>query len=164
MHRLDLQFCAPDWTKHAPSCPVRVGGWIFVKPKGKSKRTVMIPPPLIPLLKLHQEAQQSERQAAGEAWQDYDLVWCNPDGRPIDAGQDWDEWKGLLRLAEVDEDARVHDARHTAATLLIEQGVDISVVQEILGHSQLTTTKRYTHITASLSNDAAARMGRALWG
>ncbi|MEV0311415.1 tyrosine-type recombinase/integrase [Nonomuraea fuscirosea] len=45
-------------------------------------------------------------------------------------------------MAEADKDARVHDARHTAATLLIEQGVGISVVQEILGHSQLTTTKR----------------------
>ncbi|RVX45460.1 phage integrase family protein [Nonomuraea polychroma] len=158
------KFCAPDCTKHAPSCPERVGGWTFVKPKGKSKRTVMIPPPLIPLLKLHQEAQQAEREAAGEHWQDYDLVWCHPDGRPIDPGQDWDEWKELLRLTEVDKDARVHDARHTAATLLIEQGVDISVVQEILGYSQLTTTKRYTHITATLSTEAAARMGRALWG
>ncbi|MEV0167355.1 site-specific integrase [Nonomuraea fuscirosea] len=67
-------------------------------------------------------------------------------------------------MAEADKDARVHDARHTAATLLIEQGVGISVVQEILGHSQLTTTKRYTHITATLSTEAAARMGRALWG
>ncbi|WP_308126197.1 tyrosine-type recombinase/integrase [Nonomuraea ceibae] len=135
-----------------------------MKPKGKSKRTVMIPPPLIPLLKLHHQAQQAEKEAAGERWQDYDLVWCHPDGRPIDADQDWDEWKELLRLAPVDKDARVHDARHTAATLLIEQGVDISVVQEILGHSQLTTTKRYTHITATLPTEAAARMGRALWG
>lgn len=158
------KFCTPDCTKHAASCPERVGGWIFVKPKGKSKRTVMIPPPLIPLLELHQKAQQAEREAAGDRWQDYDLVWCHPDGRPIDPGADWDEWKELLRLAEVDKDARVHDARHTAATLLIEQGVDISVVQEILGHSQLTTTKRYTHITATLSTDAAARIGRVLWG
>ncbi|MEV3985927.1 methyltransferase domain-containing protein [Nonomuraea sp. NPDC049758] len=70
-------------------------------------------------------------QAPGERWQDYDLVWCHPDGRPIDAGQNQDEWK--------------------------EQGVDISVVQEILGHSQLTTPKRYTHITATLSTEAAAR-------
>ncbi|MFD1932627.1 tyrosine-type recombinase/integrase [Nonomuraea mangrovi] len=53
---------------------------------------------------------------------------------------------------------------HTAATLLIERGVDISVVQEILGYSQLTTTRRYTHITATLSTEAAARMGRTLWG
>ncbi|MFF3669552.1 tyrosine-type recombinase/integrase [Microtetraspora malaysiensis] len=44
-----------------------------------------------------------------------------------------------------------------------EQGVDMRVVQVILGHSQLTTTKRYTHVTKNLAGDAAARMGRALW-
>jgi len=41
----------------------------------------------------------------------------------------------------------VHDARHTAATLLLEQGIDIRVVQQILGHSQLRMTERYTHVT-----------------
>ncbi|MFC6081125.1 tyrosine-type recombinase/integrase [Sphaerisporangium aureirubrum] len=134
-----------------------------MKPKGKGRRTVLIPPPLIPLLKLHGEAQRQEEKAAGKKWCGMDLVWSRTDGSPIDPGDDWDEWKALLRDARVGKDARVHDARHTAATLLLEQGVDISVVQEILGHSQLTTTKRYTHVTAKLASDAAARMGRALW-
>ncbi|SIR93502.1 Phage integrase family protein [Microbispora rosea] len=124
---------------------------------------VPLPPPLIPLLKLHREAQEAERAAAGERWQDWDLVWCERDGSPIDSRQDWEEWKELLRLAEVEKDARVHDARHTAATLLLEQGIDMRVVQVILGHSQLTTTKRYTHVTENLAGDAMARMGRALW-
>ncbi|GII67374.1 hypothetical protein Skr01_74590 [Sphaerisporangium krabiense] len=120
---------------------------------------MLIPPPLIPLLKLHQAAQRSEEKAAGKKWRGMDLVWMRVDGSPIDPGDDWDEWKDLLRAAQVSKDARVHDARHTAATLLLEQGVDISVVQEILGHSQLTTTKRYTHVTSKLASDAAARMG-----
>jgi site-specific recombinase XerD len=134
-----------------------------VKPKGKSKRMIPLPPPLIPLLKLHQEVQQADRAAVGEKWQDWDLVWCRPDGNPIEARDDWEEWKELLQLAEVEKDARVHDARHTAATLLLEQGVDMRVVQVILGHSQITTTKRYTHVTENLAGDAVARMGRALW-
>ncbi|MEU8038414.1 tyrosine-type recombinase/integrase [Streptosporangium sp. NPDC049078] len=87
-------------------------------------------------------------------------MWCTPDGSPIDAGDDWDGWQEVLRLAEIDKDARVRDARHTAATLLLEQGVDIRVIQAVLGHSQLTTTKRYTHITEALAIEAAGTVGR----
>ncbi|MFI7439411.1 tyrosine-type recombinase/integrase [Nonomuraea indica] len=91
--------------------------------RARGKRTIALPPPLIALLRLHREAQQAEREAAGETRQDWDLVWCMPDGSPIDAGDDWDEWKEILKEADIDKDARVHDARHTAATLLLEQGV-----------------------------------------
>ncbi|WP_408638083.1 tyrosine-type recombinase/integrase [Nonomuraea corallina] len=52
-------------------------------------------------------------------------------------------WKAILKQAGV-RDVRVHDARHTAATLLIEQGVNIRVVQQVLGHTRVTTTERYT--------------------
>jgi site-specific recombinase XerD len=61
-------------------------------------------------------------------------------------------------------DARVHDARHTAATLLIEQGVHIRVVQEVLGHTRGTTTERHTHAATLQMRDASERMSEALWG
>ncbi len=82
---------------------------------------------------------------------------------PINTHDDWEDWRELLAEAEV-RAARVHDARHTAATLLLEQGIGIRVVQQILGHSQLSQTQRYTHVTAQLSQDAADRMAAALWG
>ncbi|GAA1920063.1 tyrosine-type recombinase/integrase [Streptantibioticus ferralitis] len=69
----------------------------------------------------------------------------------------------MLQAAGV-RDARVHDRRHTSATLLLEYGVDVRVVMEILGHSGLRVTTRYTHIAAPLAQDAARRMGQALWG
>jgi integrase len=72
-------------------------------------------------------------------------------------------WQSLLVDAGIPH-ARLHDARHTAATLLLEQGVDIRVVQEILGHSSITVTKRYADVTSRLARDAADPMGRALWG
>jgi hypothetical protein len=61
-------------------------------------------------------------------------------------------------------DVRVHDARHTAATLLIEQGVHIRVVQEVLGHTRVTTTERYAHVATLQMKDASERMDQALWG
>ena len=75
----------------------------------------------------------------------------------------WRSWKAILRRAQV-RDARVHDARHTAATLLIAQGVHIRVVQEVLGHTRVTTTERYTHVTTLQMKDASERTDRALWG
>jgi site-specific recombinase XerD len=71
------------------------------------------------------------------------LCFPNTLGRPLEPRDDWSEWKSLCKAAGV-HDARLHDARHTAATLLLEQGVDIRVIQEILGHSTLAVTKRYT--------------------
>jgi site-specific recombinase XerD len=59
---------------------------------------------------------------------------------------------------------RVHDARHTAATLLLAQGVDQRVVMEILGHSQISMTSKYAHVLPQVMTDAAERIGRALWG
>jgi integrase len=125
-------------------------------------RTVAVPPQLLPQLRAHRISQSAARLEAGALWQDWDLIFARPDGRPIPTKDDWEAWKELLGAAKV-RDTRLHDARHTAATLLLEQGVDIRVVQQILGHSTLAVTKRYTHVTDKLAHDAADRIGRALW-
>ena len=100
---------------------------------------------------------------AGSAWQDGDFVWCQPSGRPTGNHADWEEWTALLKAAGV-RDVRVHDARHTAATLLLAQGVEQRVVMEILGHSQISMTSKYAHVLPQVMTDAAERIGRALWG
>lgn len=159
------RLCPPDCTAHARSCPQRTGGWMFTRPKGKRKREVPIPPQLLTLLTAHKEAQDAERRVAGDAWQGWGLVWCRPDGSPIRARDDWAAWKDLLRAGDVRADAyRLHDARHTAGTLLGEQGVSIHVIQRILGHAQLSTTRRYVQPTDPLTADAVGRIGGALWG
>ncbi|WP_051864503.1 tyrosine-type recombinase/integrase [Streptosporangium roseum] len=86
----------------------------------------------------------------------------NP-GQGQNVDEDYKAWKALLKRAGV-RDARLYDARHTASTLLVEQGVRIRVVQEILGHARVTTTERYTHVAGALMQDASTRMGAALWG
>jgi integrase len=100
---------------------------------------------------------------AGPASHEGDFVRCQPNGRPIGNHADWDEWNALLKAAGIRR-VRVHDARHTAATLLLAQGVDQRVVMEILGHSQISMTSRYAHVLPQVMTDAAERIGRALWG
>ena len=108
-------------------------------------------------------ASTSSVSRAGSSWTDHDLVFTTRRGGPIERTEDWRSWKAILAKAQV-RDARVHDARHTAATLLTEQGVHIRVVQEVLGHTRVTTTERYTHVATLQMKDASERMGEALWG
>ncbi|MGS2644209.1 tyrosine-type recombinase/integrase [Streptosporangium sp. G12] len=98
------------------------------------------------VLKAHRKIQAAERLKAGERWEDHDLVFATRHGGPIERTEDWKVWKTILKQAGV-RDVRVHDARHTAATPLIEQGVNIRVVQEVLGHTRVTTTERYAHVS-----------------
>ncbi len=102
-------------------------------------RRASVCPRLVAPLKAHRATQLHERMTAGPAWHDGDFVWCQPNGRPIGAHADWDEWNALLIAAAIRR-VRIHDARHTAATLLLAQGVDQRVVMEILGHSQISMT------------------------
>jgi integrase len=155
--------CERGCALHAQFCPQRTGGeWLFKQPKSGKARTLVIPQPLVALLVEARGLQEQEKAAAGDAWNEWGLCFPNAVGKPQEPRDDWVNWKDLCKRAGV-RDARLHDARHTAATLLLEQGVDIRVVQEILGHSTLAVTRKYTHVTSWLARDAADRMARALW-
>ena len=52
-------------------------------------------------------------------------------------------------------DVRLHDLRHSFASFLVNQGVSIYVVQDLLGHTQIKTTQRYAHLTGEARQDAA---------
>jgi integrase len=156
--------CPKDCTAHASRCPERKGGGlVFRAPKGKNKRILTIPPPLIPLLRAQRTAQKRERLAAGELWEESDLVFAQENGRPIDPRRDYGEWQDILKASGV-EAKRVHDGRHTAGTLLTENGAGLRVVMEVLGHSQPRVAARYAHVSSPAAEDAAAKMGDALWG
>ena len=156
--------CPKGCTRHASSCPQRQGGgMVFRRPKGKSRRVITLPAELVAALRRHRAEQNEERLAAGADWEDWDLVFCQPNGHPIDPRADWAEWGELLTRANVRQ-VRLHDGRHTAGTLLLEQGVHVRAIQRILGHSDVRTTEAYTHVGDQVTRDAAARMGAALWG
>ena len=140
-------------------------GLVFVQPKSRAgRRTIALPSQLRDALRAHRTAQVAERIAAGSGWVDLDLVFAQENGRPLDPRSDHRAWRSLLAEAKVPP-ARLHDARHTAASLLLQQGVPARVVMEVLGHSQISLTLgTYSHVVPELAQDAARRMGEALWG
>lgn len=130
------------------------------------RRHIVMPPELLAQIKRHRADQLQARMKAGTHWQDGPdggYVFCQENGKPIDPRADWQAWKDLLALAGV-QDYRLHDARHTAATLLLAQGVAPRVVMEILGHSQISVTSKYQHVADEMQRAAFERVGSALWG
>lgn len=187
------RFCAPDCAKHASSCPQRHGGGlVLTEPKSKkSKRTAVIPREVARRLLTHRKAQAAER-LAHPAWTGWGhdsetcdrrprarevvcpkcrlptrkdaLVFTQPNGQPIDPRRDWQEWADLLEELQIPH-YRTHDGRHFAATTALEEGVDVVVVQEMLGHATPAFTQEiYQHVTPRLQRDAADKIGSALFG
>jgi hypothetical protein len=99
---------------------------------------------------------------AGSEWHDEDLVFAQPNGRPIDEKSDYDDWSRLLQAVGV-RHVRLHDGRHTAATRLLSENVHPRVVMELLGHSQMRTTMDiYSHVMPALAREAVDPMGALL--
>lgn len=75
---------------------------------------------------------------------------------------DYREWKEILATAGI-RDGRLHDARHTAATVLLLLGVPERAVMDVMGWSSSSMVKRYQHVTAPVRMDIAERVGGLLW-
>ncbi len=84
------------------------------------RRTIGLPDPLIKILRQHQEAQERERIAAGADWSGKGYVFASPVGGALSPSTDFHTWKRLLRDAGV-RNGRLHDVRHTAATVLLRR-------------------------------------------
>ncbi len=140
-------------------------GWTLAEPKtARSRRTVMLPAIAREALLRRREDQAAEREAAGTAWQDVDgLLFTDAAGRPMRPPDVSDEWRRTRR--RVGLTVRLHDLRHTAATLMLGAGVPLKVVSDALGHSTIAiTADTYAHVTPELRREAADAMDRALGG
>ncbi|MCQ4082463.1 site-specific integrase [Streptomyces sp. RB6PN25] len=141
---------------------------VFGTPKtARSVRTISLPQKCVTALKFHREAQRRERASAGETWkpsadQPGGLVFTTPTGRPTDPRSLNRMLTVLCRRAHVRQ-VRVHDLRHTCASLLLAQGVDARTIMETLGHSTITMTlDTYAHVMDTTLKAAADRMDDAL--
>jgi integrase len=139
------------------------GRYVFKEPKSRtSRRTIPLPVTCLEALKTHRRHQLEERLAAGPEWEDWDLVFTTPLGRPVSRTEVSRQFGKLQEKAGVAHH-RLYDSRHTAASLLLAQGVAPRVVMEVLGHSSYALTMdTYTHVMAPLMRDAADAMDRAL--
>lgn len=151
--------------KRGADCPKRhSGGLVLTQVKTKrGERRLALDPITADLLREHRLQQHQDRMTAGSRWVETGLVFTQVDGSAIDPRADLRDWKLLLREAGVRE-ARLHDARHTAATLLLVQGVNARVVMEILGWSSMHMVQRYQHVLDELRRDAAIKIADVLHG
>ena len=135
-------------------------GFHLVPPKtARSRRIVPLPNAVIDALKVRHEQQETDRLAAGvKFWEDWGLVFTTGFGTPLSPRNDYREFRRLVAAAGLRR-VRLHDLRHTAASLMLAQGVNPRVVMEILGHSQIgVTMNTYSHVTPASSREAVARV------
>lgn len=150
--------------KRGADCPKRHGGGLVeVDTKsGSGRRKVGMPEPLVRALKVHKMTQDRERDDADSEWAGEDWVFAQPNGKPIDPRRDYDEWLNLLAEAGV-RSARLHDARHTMATMLLVLRIPSRTVMTIMGWSQESMLKRYQHVPEDVLDGVAADVGKLLW-
>lgn len=126
------------------------------------KRPMGIPAPLGKLLSAHRVAQDAERAAAGDLWADKGYVFATETGEPLNPNTDFHEWKDLLKAAGVRE-GRLHDARHTAATILLVLEVPNRTTQGLMGWSDPSMPGRYQHLVKRVRDGVAQRQGDLIW-
>ena len=135
------------------------GGWEFKDPKTRTgRRTILLGQGLLRILKEHQEQQGLVKAFAGREWQEHDLIFTNRVGNPCDQGNLRKDFKETLFRAGL-HDIRFHDLRHTAASLMLNNGVPPIVASRRLGHSKPSTTLDiYGHLYHEMQTDAARIM------
>jgi integrase len=136
---------------------------VFSEPKTDAgRRIIVLGPATIEKLREHIKLQLLEREFAGDKWQENDLIFPSLVGTPIDNRNIQRYFKQLLVDLGLPE-IRFHDLRHTAATLMLLQGIHPKVVQERLGHSEISMTLNiYSHVLPSMQEEAAEKLDELL--
>ena len=136
----------------------------FNPPKlNKSRRTVKLTDQAIEAIKGHRARQNEERLRLGSLWEDRGLVFPNTIGKPMNADNLYHrEFKPLLKKAGL-SGFTFHSLRHTCATLLCSKNVNPKIVQEMMGHANISQTMdTYSHLMPGMGDAAATALEEAL--
>lgn len=126
-------------------------GWVRVLGKGSKERLIPIHARAVSILKQYLVLRQGRFKEAQAG------LFLSRRGKPLSRVQFWRDLKTLARRAGVAADVHPHLLRHTFATHLLQGGADLRSVQELLGHSSLSTTQIYTHLDRSALKSAHRR-------
>ena len=156
--------CGGICGRKAGLCPkrIRLNPEVGEAKSQAGRRVVGLPDELVQLLLAHRSIQDEQRTRARQLWQEGGWVFASARGKPLSLNSDYREWKVLLQAAGV-PDGRLHDARHTAATVLLVLGVPERTVMSVMGWSSTTMAARYQHVTDPIRRDVADRIGGLLW-
>jgi len=129
-------------------------GYVESEPKtAKGRRMIKLPVFVVDILMRHKVQQEEQRREVGDAWIEKDLVFTNAQGYFYSASTLRKVFRRFLVSIGLPH-MRFHDLRHSAATILLIMGVHPKIVQEILGHSQITMTLDvYSHALPSMQED-----------
>jgi integrase len=124
-------------------------------------RSVRLTADTLTALKAHKK-RQAEQQLAAADWRDHDLIVCTSLGTPVNPGNVSRSFSAILKRAGLRR-IRVHDLRHTHATLLLLAGIPAKIVSERLGHASISITlDTYSHVLPDMQDEAADAFSRIL--
>ncbi len=130
----------------------------------KGRRTVSLDAVTVTALREHRKRQAAERLQMGAGWHDLDLVFPRIDGTPLHPERFSRSFNDRVRQLGLPR-IRLHDLRHGWATLALSAGVHPKVVQERLGHANISITlDTYSHVAANLHGDAAEKVAGLVFG
>ena len=139
------------------------GRFVYQEPKTvKGRRTIALSPSSCIELRQHRESQERDANLLGTPLTDDSLVFGHPGGSPRSPSTLTLAFRRLTRRLGF-TGVRLHDLRHTHATLMMEQGVNPKVVSERLGHASVVITlDTYSHVLPNMQEDAVARFESAM--
>ena len=134
-------------------------GQIFQEPKTRSgRRTIQLGEGTLQVLRVHHERQQHQKAAVGQRWHENDLIFPSGIGTPLVPSNLRLDFNRVLNMAGVPK-IRFHDLRHTAASLMLNNGIPVIVVSKILGHSKPSITLDiYGHLYNEMQAEASRLM------
>ena len=161
MELLGLKWTDLDWSRQTLKIERQLlrpegEGAQFAPPKTRfGKRSIVLGKKTIEIFRKHYERQQAQRKMAGEAWRENGLIFTTRNGTPIHPHNLWRDYKILLKDAGLPP-LRFHDLRHTAASILLNQGIPVITVSRRLGHARASITLDvYGHLMPTMQEELA---------